>query len=275
MRKSLLVGLSSGVPLIPFQHTVRLTQGERMRLQGKVAIVTGATSGIGRAIAALFAQEGARVLVVGRNEERASAIVDDIRQAGGVAEYFIADMEKRDEIAKIVPRALELFGTVDILINNAGTLSLVTTPDITYEEWDRVFTVNLDAALFLAQAVAPTMKAKGKGAIVNTTSVAGYATHFGPVAYSVSKHAMEGLNKALANELGPEIRSNAIAPGAIVTAMLDSAGGEAAVSYMIDGAPLRRVGRPEDIATVALFFATDDSGFVTGQSLRVDGGFEI
>lgn len=184
-------------------------------------------------------------------------------------------MEKRDEIAKIVPRALELFDTVDVLINNAGTLSMVTTPDITYEEWDRVFTVNLDAALFLSQAVAPTMKAKGKGAIVNTTSVAGYATHFGPVAYSVSKHAMEGLNKALANELGPEIRSNAIAPGAIVTAMLDSAGGEDAVSYMIEGAPLRRVGRPEDIAPVALFFATDDSGFVTGQSLRVDGGFEI
>ncbi len=246
-----------------------------MRLEGKVAIVTGATNGMGRATAYLFAKEGAKVLITGRNEERAKEVVENIRKEGGIAEYMLVDMSNREDVKKIVPFAVEKFGTVDVLFNNAGMLSMTPIQEITLEEWDKVMNVNLTANLIMAQTAGPIMKAKGKGSIINCTSVAGYAAHFGPVAYTTSKTAFEGLNKAMANEMGPEIRVNAIAPGAIVTGMLEEAGGEDAVSYMIDGAPLARVGRPNDIATVALFFATDDSSFVTGQSLRVDGGFEI
>ena len=246
-----------------------------MKLKDKVAIITGATNGMGRATAYLFAQEGAKVVITGRNEARAKEVVDQIREDGGEAEYLLVDMSNLEDVKKIVPFTVDKFGTVDVLFNNAGMLSLTPITEITLEEWNKVLNVNLTSNLVLAQDVAPIMKKKGKGAIINTTSVAGYAAHFGPVAYSSSKHAFEGLNKAMANELGPEIRVNAIAPGAIVTGMLDEAGGEDAVSYMIDGSPLKRVGRPNDIATVALFFATDDSSFVTGQSLRVDGGFEV
>ncbi len=245
------------------------------KLDGKVAVCTGSTSGMGRSTAYLFAEEGAKVVVTGRNEARAKEVVDNIKAKGGEAMYLLVDMTDLEDVKNIVPKTVEAYGTIDILFNNAGMLSLVPVTDITMEEWNRVFNVNLTSAMMLAKEVAPIMKKNGKGSIINTSSVAGYAAHFGPVAYSTSKHAMEGLNKALANELGPEIRVNAIAPGAIVTAMLDQAGGEAAVSYMIDGAPLRRAGKPEEIATVALFFATDDSSFVTGQSLRVDGGFEV
>lgn len=246
-----------------------------MRLKDKVAIITGGTSGMGRSTAYLFAKEGAKVVITGRNEERAQEVVANIKKDGGEASYLLVDMSDLEQVGTIVPRTVEIYGGVDILFNNAGMLSLTPVTDITLEEWTRVFNVNLTSAMLLAQQVAPVMRKAGKGAIINTSSVAGYAAHFGPVAYSTSKHAMEGLNKALANELGPEIRVNAIAPGAIVTAMLDQAGGEEALSYMIDGAPLRRAGQGEDIATVALFFASDDSSFVTGQSLRVDGGYEV
>lgn len=245
-----------------------------MKLEGKVAIITGSTSGMGRATAYLFAAEGAKVVVVGRSEERAREVVDRIKSEGGEAMYLLVDMSDLEQVKTIVPKTVEAYGTVDILFNNAGMLSLVPIPQITLEEWTRVLNVNLTSALILAQAVTPYMKKAGKGSIINTSSVAGYAAHFGPVAYCTSKHAMEGLNKAMANELGPEIRSNAIAPGAIETAMLDQAGGKAGVQHMIDGAPLKRSGAGHDIATVALFLASDDSAFVTGQSIRVDGGYE-
>ena len=146
--------------------------------------------------------------------------------------------------------------------------------DVSIEEWDKVFRVNVDSALRLCQLVAPVMKEKGKGVIVNVASVASFAAHHGFAAYISSKHAMAGLSKSMAWELGPEIRVNAIAPGAIHTAMVDSIGGPAVLQGMIDGCPMKRIGQPEDIATVALFLASDDSSFIDGQMIKVDGGFE-
>ncbi len=245
-----------------------------MKLKDKVAILTGSTSGMGRATAYLFAREGAKVVICGRNEERAKAVVDKIKSEGFEAMYVIADSSKVEESKILVDKTLEAYGTVDILFNNAGTLSMSSLQDVSLQEWESVFNVNVNSALYLTQMVAPIMKAKGKGVIVNTSSVAGFAAHHGFAAYITSKHAMNGLTKSMAWELGPEIRVNAIAPGAIHTAMVDSIGGPSVLQGMIDNCPLKRVGQPEDIASVALFLASDDSSFIDGQIIKVDGGFE-
>jgi len=246
-----------------------------MRLKGKVAIVTGSTSGMGRATAELFAREGAKVVVTGRNEERAKEVVDKIKAEGNEAIYVIADMTKLEDVKKIFHKTMETYGTVDILFNNAGMLSITPLLDLSLEEWENTFRVNVTAPLLLAQLCAPVMKEKGKGVIINTSSVAGAHAHHGFAAYVSSKHAIAGLTKSMAWELGPEIRCNAILPGAIMTAMVESVGGEAAVQHLKEGSPLKKVGRPEEIATAALFLATDDSSFVTGQLIRVDGGIDI
>lgn len=245
------------------------------KLDGKVAITTGSTSGMGRATAVLFAQEGAKVVVTGRNEERAKEVVNQIKEEGNEAIYVIADMSNLDDVKKIFDVTMEEYGTVDILFNNAGMLSMSPLMDLTTEEWNNVLNVNVTSSLKLTQLVAPVMKEKGKGVIVNTCSVASFGAHHGFAAYVDSKHAMAGLTKSTAWELGPEIRCNGIAPGLIHTAMVDSIGGPAALQQMIDQCPVKRCGEPEDIASVALFLASDDSAFIDGQVIKVDGGFEI
>jgi 3-oxoacyl-[acyl-carrier protein] reductase len=188
--------------------------------------------------------------------------------------YVIVDTSKVEDVKVLVDKTLAAYGTVDILFNNAGALSMSSLQDVSLEEWNNIFNVNVTSALYLTQLVAPIMKKKGKGVIVNTASVASFAAHHGFAAYISSKHAMAGLSKSMAWELGPEIRVNAIAPGLIHTAMVDSIGGPSAVQGMIENCPLKRVGQPEDIASVALFLASDDSAFIDGQILKVDGGFE-
>ncbi|MEE0938261.1 glucose 1-dehydrogenase [Methanobrevibacter sp.] len=245
------------------------------KLDGKVAIITGATSGMGRESAKLFAAEGAKVVVTGRNEERAKAVVDDIKAAGNEAIYVIADMANLDDVQKIFDTTMDEYGTVDVLFNNAGMLSMSPLMELSIEEWNNVFTVNVTSALRLTQLVAPVMKEKGKGTIINTCSVASFGAHHGFAAYVDSKHAMMGLTRSIAWELGPEIRCNGIAPGLIHTAMVDSIGGPSALQQMIDQCPVKRCGEGQDIATTALFLATDDSAFIDGQIIKVDGGFEI
>ena len=200
--------------------------------------------------------------------------MDDIKAAGNEAMYVIVDTSKLEDLQKLVDATMEAYGTIDILVNNAGMLSMSTLQDVSLEEWQNVFDVNVTSALRLTQLVAPIMKAKGKGVIVNTASVASFAAHHGFAAYISSKHAMAGLSKSMAWELGPEIRVNAIAPGLIHTAMVDSIGGVGALQGMIDNCPVKRAGQPEDIATTALFLASDDSSFIDGQVIKVDGGFE-
>jgi len=253
-----------------------LKKGDKMgKLDGKVAIITGATSGMGRESAKLFAAEGAKVVVTGRNEERAKAVVDDIKAAGNEAIYVIADMANLDDVQKIFDATMDEYGTVDVLFNNAGMLSMSPLMELSIEEWNNVFTVNVTSALRLTQLVAPVMKEKGKGTIINTCSVASFGAHHGFAAYVDSKHAMMGLTRSIAWELGPEIRCNGIAPGLIHTAMVDSIGGPSALQQMIDQCPVKRCGEGQDIATTALFLATDDSAFIDGQIIKVDGGFEI
>ena len=245
------------------------------KLDGKVAIITGSTSGMGRETAYLFAKEGAKVVVTGRNAERAQAVVDKIKAEGGEAIYVIADASESTFAQTVFDKTMEAYGTVDILMNNAGMLSLAQFATISLEEFQTVMNVNVTSAFLLTKLVAPVMKAKGEGHIINTSSVAGCAAHWGPLAYCTSKHAMNGLTKAMANELGPEIHVNGIQPGAIRTAMLDSAGGEEAMGFMKQRSPLGRIADGIEIATVALFLATSDSSFIDGQLIRVDGGVDI
>lgn len=246
------------------------------RLEGKVAIITGSTSGMGRETAYLFAEEGAKVVVVGRREERAKEVVEKIKADGGTAMYVVADMLKDADIENIVDATMKEFGTVDILFNNAGMITYKSTMDIDIEEWNNVFKVNVTAPLMLAKKVGPIMKEKGEGYIVNTGSIAGTAARWGVSAYTSSKHAMNGLTKALARDLGPEVRVNCILPGAINSEMLDSAGGAdgEAVAPMKAMSPLGRVGEGREIGETVLFLSTPLSSFITGQCIRVDGGVD-
>ncbi len=243
------------------------------RLDGKVAIITGSTSGMGRDTAYLFAKEGAKVVVTGRNEARAKAVVDKIKEEGGEAIYVLADTADRSAAKVIYDETMKAYGTVDILINNAGVLSLTPVQQITLEEWDKVFNVNLTSALLLTQYCEPELK-KNKGHIVNISSVAGTAAKWGPIAYCTSKFAMVGMTRAMAREMGPDIHVNGIEPGAIMTAMLENCGADATIEFMKTTAPLQRVGKGSEIATACLFFCTEDSSFITGQLLRVDGGVD-
>ncbi len=246
------------------------------KLDGKVAIITGSTSGMGRDMAYLFAEEGAKVVITGRNEARAKAAVDKIREAGGEASYVLADTSDLSSAKKIFDATIEAYGTVDILVNNAGQLSGTNFLDLTLEEWTAVMNVNVTMAILLGQHCARVMKEKGSGHIVNIASIGGLTSRWGATAYCTSKHAMVGLTKAMARELGPEIHVNGICPGVILTAMLESVGGEAAAEQLGVNklSPLKRVGYGREIAEAALFLATDASSYVDGELLRVDGGVE-
>lgn len=246
------------------------------QLDGKVAVITGSTSGMGRETAYLFAAEGAKVVVTGRNEERAKAAVEKIREAGGEATYVLADTSDLGSAKKIFDAAIEAYGTVDVLVNNAGQLSTTQFLDLTMEEWTAVMNVNVTMAILLGQYCARVMKEKGKGNIINIASIGGLSAKWGSTAYCTSKHAMVGLTKAMARELGPEIHVNCICPGVIVTAMLDAWGGESAAEQLGVNAmsPLGRPGYGNEIASAALFLATDASSYMTGQYIRVDGGVD-
>ena len=245
------------------------------KLDGKVAIITGSTSGMGRDTAYLFAKEGAKVVITGRNAERAQAVVDKIKAEGGEATYVIADASDSSYAQTVFDATMAAYGTVDILMNNAGMLSLAQFATITEKEFMDDIYVNVTSALMLSQKVAPVMQAKVDGHIINVASIVGWTAHWGFVAYVTSKHAMVGLTKAMANELAPTIHVNGICPGAIKTAMLASVGGEDVFQPMIDRTCLRRLGEGSEIATTALFLATTDSSFIDGQLLRVDGGVDV
>ena len=197
------------------------------RLDGKVAIITGSTSGMGRATAELFAKEGAKVVVVGRNEGRANEVVDAIKAEGVEAIYVIADMSNPDDVQNIVDVTVETYGTIDVLFNNAGMFSLTPITDLSLEDWNNILAVNVTSAFLLSKLVIPVMKEHGKGSIINTSSSAAFSPKYGAVGYVTSKHAMAGLTKSIAMELGPDIRCNSIAPGLIDTPMVAGSGPEA------------------------------------------------
>jgi 3-oxoacyl-[acyl-carrier protein] reductase len=246
-----------------------------MSVAGKTAIVTGAATGIGRATAQLLAERGAKVVVAGLQPERLEETAQTIAQAGGDAVAVHADVSEQQAIETLANRAQEAFGPTDILVNNAAIYPLGAWHEMTPDQWDEVFRINVRGYYLLARAVRPQMLARGGGAIVNVASVT-FWTGMGLLStYIASKGAVIGFTRALAREGGPEgIRVNAVAPGAFPTAASAiHADQEKLWREVIEAQAIKRRGEVEDVAKAIAFFAGDDSSFVTGQTLLVDGGW--
>jgi dehydrogenase/reductase SDR family member 4 len=247
-------------------------------LRGRVALVTGATRGIGAAIAEAFARAGARVVVSSRKADAVEAVVTAIRSAGGEAAGVPANVGRDGEPQRLAAAAIEAFGGVDILVNNAAANPVFgPVVDTTPEAFDKIVDVNLKAPFQLAQALYPGMKTRGGGSIINIASVGGISPEEGLGIYSVSKAALISLTKVLATEWGPDhIRVNAICPGLIQTRFSAALWqNEVAVQRWLADTPLQRIGQPSDVAACALYLASDASSFCTGGVYMVDGGYTI
>ncbi len=249
-----------------------------MKLIGRVAIVTGGASGIGRASAIAFAREGARVVVADRNEAGGQATVDAILAEGKEAIFLRVDVTKEAEIVKLVDTTVERWGGIDVLFNNAGIVLVKAIDTMTEEEWDRVMSVNVKATFLAVKHVIPHMRRHGKGVILNTGSIASFTGQLGTPAYSASKGAIALLTKSLALDLGRDhIRVNCICPGITDTPMLREhmgygSEGEASIRARLARVPLGAILSPEDVARAAVYLVSDDSEGITGILHVVDGG---
>ncbi len=249
-----------------------------MRLANKVAIITGGTSGIGSATALLFAREGAKVVITGRNEERGKQVVEKIKRNGGEAIFFQADVRFPDTCRRTVEETLKTFGTIDILFNNAGVFYPNTIVDCTEDEWDLTLDINLKGAYLMSKFALPTMIAQGSGVIINNSSGWGLVGGNEGAAYCAAKGGLVLLTKAMAVDHSHKgIRVNCICPGDVDTPMLKDDAQKRSMKwedYLASGSdrPMGRIGKPEEIAKAALFLASDDSSFITGAILAVDGG---
>jgi NAD(P)-dependent dehydrogenase (short-subunit alcohol dehydrogenase family) len=241
------------------------------RLESKTALVTGATSNIGRAIATMFAREGAHVVVSGRDHERGTEVVAEIRAAGGRADFVAANLDgsKRasENLANEATRVLD--GRIDVLVNSAGIYPGPSTVDTDEATFDRVYAINVKAPFFLTAAIAPAMAERGSGAIINLGSwIARLGIPIGSL-YSSTKGATETLTRAWAAEFGPAgVRVNAISPGVVGTTTPD----EHPAEPMMRGTPAGRSGTPDAVAHAAVYLASDESAFVHGTVIDVDGG---
>jgi NAD(P)-dependent dehydrogenase (short-subunit alcohol dehydrogenase family) len=253
-------------------------QVKSMRLENKVALITGGTSGIGEATAILFAREGAKVTITGRNEERGHAVAERIVNDGGKAIFVRSDVRQAEECRRAVEETLAAFGGLDILFNNSGVFYPHTIVDCTEEEWDLQMDVNLKGTFLMSKAALPGMIEQRAGVIINNSSGWGIAGGDSAVAYCASKGGVVLLTKAMAIDHGRQgIRVNCICPGDVDTPMLPEDArlrGLKWEDYLAGCAdrPLGRIGTVDEIAKAALFLASDDSSFMTGAALVVDGG---
>jgi NAD(P)-dependent dehydrogenase (short-subunit alcohol dehydrogenase family) len=249
-----------------------------MRLENKTAIVTGAAGGIGRATSLALAAEGASVVLLDLNADAVAAVADEIRAAGGAALSIAADVSQEPDIASAVARTVAEFGRIDVVFNNAGIIRRTTAPETTVEEWDRVFGVNVRSIFLMCKHVVPVMAAAGGGSIINTGSGWGLKGGAQALSYCASKGAVVNMTRALAIDHGPQgIRVNSVNPGDVNTGMLrDEARqlSQDADAFLAEAAdrPLRRMGEPHEIASAVVWLASDESSYVTGAALVVDGG---
>lgn len=244
-----------------------------MKLEGKVALITGGGTGIGKEIALTYAQEGASVAVnYSVSEREAQETVSEIEKLGASACVQKADVSQDAEVRRMVEEIKARLGRIDILVNNAATSKLVPLDDLeglTEDMWDRILGVNVKGTFFCCRGVIPIMKASGSGTIINIASIAGIIGAGSSIAYNVSKAGVISITKSLARAFAPQIRVNAIAPGVVDTRWI--AGWKEFRKKNLESTPMKRIAQPKDIAEVALFLAAD-AGFVTGQTIVVDGG---
>jgi NAD(P)-dependent dehydrogenase (short-subunit alcohol dehydrogenase family) len=249
------------------------------RIEGKVALVTGAASGIGEATAELFAREGARVVVADVQDELGRQVVERIRQAGGTAEYIHCDVAVAEDVGGMVRTAVDTYGRLDILYNNAGLARPGAVTELSEDDWNLVIDVDLKSVYLGCKYAIPEMRKTGGGSIISTASIAGLRGSPRLTAYSAAKAAVINLTRSIASEAGAHgIRVNCICPGIIVTPIWRELGlnsdeqQRAQWQAMGQRVLLRRVGMPKDVAKGALFLASDDAAYITGHALVIDGG---
>jgi NAD(P)-dependent dehydrogenase (short-subunit alcohol dehydrogenase family) len=246
-------------------------------LKDKAVIVTGATSGMGRAIASTLARAGAAVVCSGRDPGRGAAVVAAIESGGGRAAFVAGDVSLPETSDRLVAECRRLFGRVDIAVANAGVLGLGSVTDLSVESWRRTLAVNLDSVFFLMRSAVPAMREAGGGSIVVNASIAAFKAFPNHPAYCASKGALVALVRQVAVDVAPAIRVNALCPGPVDTPLLwDSAAAfprpAEAVAEAGRKTLLKRLGAPDDVARAALFLASDDSAWVTGTTVTIDGG---
>ena len=251
-----------------------------MQLEGKLAVITGAATGIGRSSARLFAREGAQVVVGDINEDDAQETVDLINNDGGTAHFVRTDVSKAEEMRALMERASELMGGIDVIYNNAGAQRSGDITEFEESDWDLLMNVNPKSCFFGVKYGVPYLRERGGGSIVNMASLAGLEGGPGLSAYSASKGAIVAFTRSLAAELGPEIRVNSVCPGFIDTPfnqpVVSYMGGRERQAEVVQQAVLlQRQGTPEEVAPVVLFLASDASSYMTGQALVIDGGMSV
>jgi 3-oxoacyl-[acyl-carrier protein] reductase len=247
-----------------------------MRLKGRVAVVTGGSRGIGRAIALALAEAGANVAI---NYQRNKALAEEVAQAiekmGGVVQIFQADISNPEQVLRMRDAIFQRFERVDILVNNAGINRDKSFINMDYETWKAVVSVDLDGAFHCTKAFAVAMKARGYGRIINISSVVGQMGNFGQANYAAAKAALLGLTKTLAKEFALKgVTVNAVAPGFIETEMV-TATPDDVKEKVLAHIPMQRFGRPEDVAKAVVFLASDETGYITGHVLNVNGGLYV
>jgi len=244
--------------------------------ENKVALVTGGTSGIGRVTALAFARAGAKVVVAGRRQTEGDAVVAEIKSAGGEAIFVKTDVAVEAEVKALVEKTVATYGRLDAAFNNAGVEWAGPITEASEADYRRIFDVNVWSVVTSLKYEVPAMLKNGGGAIVNTSSVAGHIGMAGVSLYVAAKHAVEGLTKAAALEFAKQgVRINAVAPAAIATAMVDRFVGTEGEgrNYLAGLHPVGRMGKSEEVASAILYLCSEGAGFITGESLKIDGGF--
>jgi 3-oxoacyl-[acyl-carrier protein] reductase len=246
-----------------------------MKLTDKICIVTGAAQGIGLATALKFAREGATVVVCDIHAEAVDTAVAECEAAGARAEGHVDHVTRREQVDAMVQAVKERHGRIDVLVNNAGITKDARLQKMTEAQFDAVIDVNLRGVFHCAQAVADTMVAQGRGVILNASSVVGIYGNFGQTNYAASKFGVIGFTKTWSRELGPKgVRVNAVAPGFVETPILSTIP-DKVLDHMREQVPLKRLGRPEEIANVYAFLASDEASYVNGAVLEVSGGMTV
>ena len=246
-------------------------------MKEKVVVITGASSGIGRAAASLFAENGAKVVAVGRNESDLGSLRDSARDAEGSIKVHLADITETSQVDRLVSETIEHFGQIDVLVNSAGIIKNGSIENTTLDDWDKMMNINLRSTFYLMQKCIPHLE-KTKGNVVNVSSVTGLRAFPNVLAYCVSKAATDQLTRCSALELAPKgVRVNAVNPGVVIT-NLHKRGGMSDVNYerFLENArnthPLGRAGTPQEIAELIGFLASDKASWITGASYEIDGG---